>query len=132
MKGNAMNYFAVVDKNPDSAFGIWFPDVEGCFSAADNEKDIIKNAMEALCLHLEGAIAPPARGIEEIRAQVAEDLLQGAYLISVPLISQSQRQVRANISMSKSVLDAIDNAAALRNLTRSAFIAEAALNEIAK
>ena len=127
-----MNYFAVVDKNPDSAFGIWFPDVEGCFSAADNEQDIIKNAMEALCLHLEGTVAPHARGIEEVRTQVAEDLVQGAYLISVPLISQSQRQVRANISMSKSVLDAIDAAAAMRNLTRSAFIAEAALNEIAK
>ena len=127
-----MNYFAVVDKNPDSAFGIWFPDVEGCFSAADNEQDIIKNAMEALCLHLEGTAAPHARGIEEVRTQVAEDLVQGAYLISVPLVSQSQRQVRANISMSKSVLDAIDAAAAMRNLTRSAFIAEAALNEIAK
>ena len=127
-----MNYFAVVDKNPDSAFGIWFPDVEGCFSAADNEQDIIKNAMEALCLHLEGTVAPHARGIEEVRTQVAEDLVQGAYLISVPLVSQSQRQVRANISMSKSVLDAIDAAAAMRNLTRSAFIAEAALNEIAK
>tara|TARA_Y100000385_G_scaffold204476_1_gene211811 strand:+ start:238 stop:558 length:321 start_codon:yes stop_codon:yes gene_type:complete len=47
-------YFSVVNKEHDSAYGLWFPDVEGCFSAADREEDIISNAIEALLLHLEG------------------------------------------------------------------------------
>ena len=54
-------YFAVVNKEHDSAYGLWFPDVEGCFSAADREEDIISNAIEALLLHLEDEEQPHAR-----------------------------------------------------------------------
>ena len=32
-----MHYVAVVDKDPDSAYGIQFPEVPGCFSAAGTE-----------------------------------------------------------------------------------------------
>ena len=41
-------YFALVDKDPDSAFGIRFPDIPGCFSAADSANDVVPNATEAL------------------------------------------------------------------------------------
>ncbi|WP_287247548.1 type II toxin-antitoxin system HicB family antitoxin [Mesorhizobium sp.] len=44
------NYFALVDKDPGSAFGIRFPDIPGCFSAADAAEDIVPNAVEALQL----------------------------------------------------------------------------------
>ena len=33
-----MHYVAVIEKEPDSAFGVWLPDVEGCFSAGDTVK----------------------------------------------------------------------------------------------
>ena len=48
-----MFYFAIVHKDEDSAYGISFPDVPGCFSAADREEDIIANAIEALSLYFE-------------------------------------------------------------------------------
>ena len=35
-------YFAVVSKECDSAYGLWFPDVEGCFAAAEREEDIMR------------------------------------------------------------------------------------------
>ncbi len=53
------NYLAVVDKDPESAFGLWFPDVPGCFSAADEEADIMPNAVEALRLYAEDDTLPP-------------------------------------------------------------------------
>jgi len=59
-------YFALANKDPDSAYGLWFPDVEGCFSAADREEDIISNAIEALLLHLEDEEQPQARQVHEI------------------------------------------------------------------
>ena len=42
----------------------------------------------------------------------------------------NRRLVRANISLDKGTLNAIDAAARERGMTRSAFIAEAAMNEI--
>jgi len=126
------SYIAVIDKDEDSAFGAWFPDVPGCFTAADQEDALLANAIQALALHLEGQDQPAARDISEVRLDpdVTEALAAGAYLLAVPLVTMAHRLVRANISLDKGVLDAIDAAAAQRGLTRSAFIAEAARNEI--
>ena len=38
----------------ETAWGITVPDLTGCFSAADNENDILNAAREAILLHLEG------------------------------------------------------------------------------
>ncbi|WP_082583310.1 type II toxin-antitoxin system HicB family antitoxin [Mesorhizobium sp. Root695] len=44
------NYLALIEKDPDSAFGIRFPDIPGCVSAADGAEDIVPNAVKALQL----------------------------------------------------------------------------------
>ncbi|MCA8884188.1 MAG: type II toxin-antitoxin system HicB family antitoxin [Rhodobacteraceae bacterium] len=128
------HYFAVIDKEEDSAFGVWFPDVKGCFSASDNPDNILKNAIEALSLHLEGMEAPQSRSIDEVRSdpEVARHIAGGAYLLSVPHVARDQRLVRANLSVPKGVLDAIDAEADRRGLTRSAFLTEVAMNAIIK
>lgn len=125
-------YIAVVDKEKDSAYGLWFPDVPGCFSAADDGADIIRNGIEALNLHLEGQDAPEARDVDRLIGDedVADALRAGAYLLAIPLVTTAHKQVRANISMDLGTLEAIDTAANLRGMTRSAFLAEAAMNEI--
>ena len=127
-----MKYFyAVVHKDADSAFGVHFPDLPGCFSAADEVEQLMPNACEAVELWFEDAVDDPApSNLESVRAQVADDLAEGAFLIAVPHIRRTGRQVRANISMDRGMLDAIDRAAADRNLTRSAFLSDAARNEI--
>ena len=125
-------YIAVVNKDKNSAFGLWFPDVPGCFSASDDQDGIVKNAIEALNLHLEGIEAPQPRNVDEIAHddEVAAALSAGAYLLGIPLVSKVNKLVRANISVDKGVMDAIDHAAVTRGMTRSAFIIEAAINEI--
>ena len=55
----------------------------------------------------------------------------GSYFLAVPLVTAKSRAVRVNLSLDKGIVDAIDAAAELRGLSRSAFIAEAARNEIA-
>lgn len=124
-------YHAVVHKEEDSAFGVHFPDLPGCFSAADRMEDVIPNAVEALSLWFEDANAMvEPRPLEQIRADVAEDLAEGAFLVAVPWIGRMGKPARVNISLDHAMLDAIDQAAAMRRLTRSAFLAEAARNEI--
>jgi predicted RNase H-like HicB family nuclease len=123
-------YHAVVHKDADSAFGVHFPDLPGCFSAADRIEDVIPNAIEAMSLWFEEEAPVEPSPVERIREQAADDLAEGAFLVMVPWIGRNAKPARVNISLDKAMLDAIDKAAAMRRLTRSAFLAEAARNEI--
>ncbi|TIL64059.1 type II toxin-antitoxin system HicB family antitoxin [Mesorhizobium sp.] len=77
------NYFALVDKDSDSAFGIGFP----CFSAADAAEDIVPNAVEALQLWAEDMPIPEPSSHEAIVAlpNVSNALAEGAFLVSVSI-----------------------------------------------
>jgi len=76
------HYIAIVeDAGPDTAIGIWFPDLPGCFSAGDSIDDALRNAEEALALyaesvHEEGRTLPPPRTLSELRndPEAAEDI----------------------------------------------------------
>jgi predicted RNase H-like HicB family nuclease len=132
-----IQYVAIVEKEPDSAFGIWFPDVEGCFSAGDTLAQASANAAAALRQHVEalesaGRPVPPARASDEVvkDKDVKRALKAGALLLSVPLLSDAGRTVRVNVSLDKGLIDQIDAAATARGLTRSAFLAQAAREKI--
>lgn len=124
------SFLALVQKDDDSAFGVSFPDLPGCFSAADDEKDLLPNAVEALELWFEDEPMRNPRALRTVTAEVAEELAQGAFLIAVPYIRRTARQRRVNVSLDAGTLDAIDTAAGQLGLTRSGFLAMAALNEI--
>ncbi len=129
-----MRYFiGVVHQEGQSAFGIHFPDVPGCFSAADDMQDLLANATEALSLHLEDEAIPDARPLDDVRSdeEVKEDLANGAFLLAVPHIQLSGRSSKANITMDAGLLNAIDQTAKQRGLTRSSFLADLARREIA-
>lgn len=123
-------YHAIVHKDEGSAFGVEFPDLPGCFSAADDAEDVIPNAVEALSLWFEDQDEVEPSPVEKVRADAADDLAEGAFLVMVPWIGRNSKPARVNISLDRAMLDAIDSAAAMRRLTRSAFLAEAARNEI--
>lgn len=53
-----MLYPVYVYKDQDSAYGLTFPDFEGCFSAADDMQDIQRMAQEAVEVYFDGEDAP--------------------------------------------------------------------------
>ena len=126
------HYFALVEKENDTAFGITFPDVPNCFSASDELNDVMTNAVEALSFFAEDEALPVSRSLDELKADsdIIKALAEGAFLISVPVIENDARVVRANITMEAGLLNAIDETAKARKLTRSAFLAQAARREI--
>lgn len=131
------HYVAVIEKEPDSAFGVWFPDVEGCFSAGETMAEAVINAAAALRQHVEaiesaGRSVPPARAIDGVLSDedVAGSVEAGAVLFAVPLLADAGRTVRINISLDQALVELIDDAAAARGLTRSAFLAQAAREKI--
>ena len=125
-----MHYVAVIDKDPGSAYGIQFPEVPGCFSAADSFEDIVPNAIEALSLFFEDGDPVPPRGIEAVRDEVAGNIADGAVLMMIPYVQDRRRVVRVNLSLEKGFLDTLDEAARMRGMTRSAFVQKAATREI--
>jgi predicted RNase H-like HicB family nuclease len=126
-----MKYFyAIVHKDADSSFGVSFPDLPGCFSAADRIEDVLPNAAEALELWFEDQPEVAPMQLDQVQVAVADELAAGAFLVAVPYIRNTGKLARVNISVDVAMLDAIDRAASERSLTRSAFIAQAARNEI--
>ena len=91
------HFVAVVHKERGSAYGVHFPDVPGCHSAADNWNDVHANAVDALGHWFEDAEPVEPRGLEDVRELVTADLVAGASLIVVPLIEVSGRRVRVNV-----------------------------------
>lgn len=83
-------YIVIVHKDPDSAYGMTFPDAPGCFSAADDLNDIFAMAEEALALWAEGEIEdgrlmPAPRDLEELKRDPAwaESFGDAAMVIAV-------------------------------------------------
>jgi predicted RNase H-like HicB family nuclease len=76
------HYIAIIeDAGPDTAIGVWFPDLPGCTSAGDDIDEALRNAPEALELYAEsfetdGKQLPRPRTLTELRAdpEVADDI----------------------------------------------------------
>ena len=125
-------YFALVHKDAGSAYGISFPDLPGCFSAADEECDIFTQAQAALALYAcDGEKLPEARQVSalqkdrEIRAEIAA----GAFLIAVPLISIRQK-ARYNLMLAKDLVAGIDKTVKALGMNRSEFVTEAVTEKL--
>ena len=131
-------YLGVVEKDPDSAWGMWFPDMPGCFPATDEFDELPRAAAELLREHVEalerhGITVPEPRSITEVMAdkEVRRSLKAGATTMLVPLLADPGRTVRVNVTVDRGLLEQIDEAADMRGLTRSAFLAQAAREKIA-
>src|SRR5450759_5203092 len=127
-----MRYVALVDGKA-GAYGVVVPDLPGCTSAGSTTDEALRNAVEAVRLWVEDAIddgeaLPTPRSVEALRAEpeIAAALAEGAALSIVPLLLDAGRAVRASLSLDAGLLDAIDEAAKAHGLTRSAFLASAA------
>lgn len=126
-----MKYFyGVVHKDDDSAYGVSFPDLPGCFSAADREDEIVSKAVEALTLWFEDQPETEPSPLPRIAEMASQDLSEGGFLVRVPWIGMAGKLVRTNVSLDRAMLDAIDQAAASRNMTRSGFLVDAARRAI--
>lgn len=123
-----IEYIAIVHKDPDSDFGVSFPDFPGCFSAGSTLEEAKEMAAEALALHIEGMeedgeeVPEPSKP----RVIVADPDNAGA-LAFIVVPAPKTETVRVNVSFRASALSRIDAAAKRRKLSRSAFLAEAAL-----
>ena len=120
-------YVALLRKQPDSDYGVDFPDFPGCVTAGTTLEDARRMAAEAIRFHVEGMIEdgepiPAPSRLDEIMADPNHrDAV--AVLIDAAVRCPS---VRINISMVPDLLEAID----LVSDNRSRFLAAAAREKL--
>jgi predicted RNase H-like HicB family nuclease len=128
-----MTYFVGILEGAGKSWGVRFPDLDGCVGAGTTPEAAVSDAAQALrdviAYKRHGAFAlPVARTLDAILA--SGDVGRGETTVLVPLLLDSGRSVRANVTFDAGLLDAIDRAAKARGVTRSAFLASAAREKI--
>jgi predicted RNase H-like HicB family nuclease len=129
------DYVGVIDES-EGTWGVRVPDLPGCYGAGASADDAIRDAASAAREWIEhqtgGAkILPPARTTAVVLASGDIDVAAGEAAVIIPVMIDDGRTVRANLTFDAGLLRAIDAAANLRGLTRSAFLASAAREKIA-
>jgi predicted RNase H-like HicB family nuclease len=131
-----MHYVALIHKDSDSAYGVSFPDLPGCYSAGDTLQEATQNAVDGLAsfvrwMESDGDQVPSPRPPDEIASDPRlADRLDGATLVLIPLVRDLGSTTRINVSLDLGLLEAIDSEAKQRKQTRSAFIASAVRKEL--
>ena len=134
-----MAYYVGILDGRGKIWGVRVPDLAGVHGAGASPEDAIADVVRAArewAAHqtMRGIGIPPPRLVRKIAADksVGFDQAAGESLVMIPLVVDSGRPVKANISLDAGQLDAIDAEAARRGLTRSAFLAAAAFELIAR
>ncbi len=127
------SYIALIRKEPESDFGVDFPDFPGCVTAGSTLDEARAMADEALRFHVEGLLEdgealPEPQSLEAIMADPT-NLEAVAFLVDLP--DSPARTVRVNVTLPEPTLRQIDDWAKSKGLSRSAFLAAAALESIA-
>jgi predicted RNase H-like HicB family nuclease len=123
-----LRYTVLID-GKTGAYGVAFPDLPGCVAMGRTIDEALAHAVDVLRDWFElsdeyGDVVPPPRPLEKLRRdpEVVAALAEGATLASVPLIRETGKPVKANLSIDSGVLAAIDDAAERNNLTRSGMV----------
>jgi predicted RNase H-like HicB family nuclease len=115
---------------PDDGWDVIFPDFPGCTSKGDTAQEAMKNAIEALELHLEGMVAegqkipPESRMNEHDKQWVLNIKMQHEAIAFVPVIVPG-KSVRMDVTMDQALIKRLDAAASSEGTTRSGYLAQA-------
>ncbi|MEQ1952286.1 type II toxin-antitoxin system HicB family antitoxin [Mesorhizobium yinganensis] len=128
------HYVGILDGATD-VWGIRIPDTPGCHGGGATPEEAINDATSALREWAEtfldtSDVMPVARSVADLLSSGEIDTGAGESAVLIPLILDSGRPVRANLSLDSGLLAAIDEEARRRGLTRSAFLASAAREKI--
>lgn len=130
-------YYAIVHKDEDSAYGVFFPGLPGCYAAGDTQDEALENARISLRIYVEdlveeGKPLPKERALEDLTSDVdvKEALADGnGYVVAIPLLFADKKR-RVNVTLEPSLIAAIDHAAEIAGTSRSDYMATAARREL--
>jgi len=120
-------YIALLRKDPDSDFGVDFPDFPGCITAGSTLEETRAMAQEALETHIAcllelGQVIPAPSGLEAVMSDP-----ENAEAIPFPVVVADRlaRDRRIDVALGAADLEKLDTLAGKRGVTRQALLAEA-------
>ena len=115
-----IRYPALIDGEED-AYGVVFPDIDGWAAMGATIDEALVNAEDVLHDYM---LETERHGLQLAVPSALEKVAvpEGSTLTTIPLFRVSGKTVRANMTIDKDVLAFIDNEAARRKETRSAYI----------
>jgi HicB_like antitoxin of bacterial toxin-antitoxin system len=125
-------YFGILDAS-GKACGVRIPDCPGAYGAGRDPGEAVTSAIRGLSAWAaatvkDGDALPVPRSLDQILA--SGELEKGEAIVLIPLMLNSGRTVKANVTFDAGLLEAIDEAAVRSGVTRSAFLASAAREKI--
>ena len=125
-------YVGILDGLGD-VWGVRIPHCRGAYGAGASAEAAVASAIKGLAAWAaaalkDGAKLPAARPLADVLS--GEEMEAGETAVLIPLLLDSGRSVRVNTTFDAGLLEAIDEAAAARGVTRSAFLASAAREKI--
>jgi predicted RNase H-like HicB family nuclease len=126
-------YIALIHKDPDSDYGVSFPDLPGVVTAGSTLDEARDMAAEALALHLHG-LAEDGEAVPEpssLETVMSDPENKDGVAILIPAPAEEVKSVRVNITLPADILREIDMRAEREGFTRSGFLANAARKMLA-
>jgi len=119
-------YIALVRKDPDSDYGVEFPDFPGCVTATPELEDVLSLVVARRVSHVEGMTEdgeplPKPSSAAEI---MADPRNREALALFVEL-EEGPGEVQVDVTLPEDMVQKIDAKATARGLSRSAFLVEA-------
>ncbi len=122
-----MLYPICIHQDNDSAYSATIPDFPGCFSAADEWKDLPAMIQEAIELYCDGEDMgiPQPSTLNQLEGN--PDYKDGQWVfIDIDTNKLNTKAVRLNISLPANLVVRIDEHASALGMSRSGFLAKAA------
>jgi len=128
-----MTYFVGILDGQGDVWGVRVPDLPGCHGGGPSPEAAIQDAISALAdMAEEARDVKPRDALAIARDPSAEfNSAAGESFVMLPAFHVTGVPTKANISLDKGQLAAIDAAAKARGLTRSTFVVSAAMEKIA-
>ena len=124
-------YVGILEKDPGTLWGIWFPDLPGCVTAATTAGECLAQAPEVVDMWLDDALEsgealPPVRTIEDLRddPRVASALAKGDAVVTVA-------SATASFGLDRHELRMLDAQASRLGVSRTDFVRTAVRQKIA-
>jgi predicted RNase H-like HicB family nuclease len=129
---DSMRYVGILDQE-NGNWGVTLPDFDGCVGAGFTAEEAIESATIALrevAGHMRSSGLPLPQPTPFSDIAKSGEYGRNPSTTLIPLLLDAGRTVRANLTLDAGLLDAIDEAASRRGVTRSAFMAGAAREKL--
>ena len=120
-------YIALLRKDPDSDFGVDFPDFPGCITAGSTLEETREMAAEALEFHIEGMLEDSLAIPQPSRLEVVMSDPENAEAIPFPVVVPDRLTGagQVDLTLPAADLDKLDALASRRGSSRAALLTEA-------